>query len=382
MIKKVLVILTLIIMISAMFILYVNNTNNKVVNYNSDTTSDYSFTITTSVNPVNSGANFYINASGLKYLTGSGDIYLYVNGAEVYSSTYSATTYSIKWSLTADSSIYEKATITTGRPPDITTYDGTSNTINEVVNIVNYNVEFIPNINTYYGLNISNILHIQKGDLNLSFSDGTYSYKANSSGYNDLTGSFTVNGANLIVYLNFTLIEYNVEFIPNINAYYGLNISNILHIQKGDLNLSFSDGTYSYKANSSGYNDLTGSFTVNGANLIVYLNFTSNSSVQIKYIIFRESGFSGEWSILVNGNIYSSHNNSIYIVMPNYVFNYSYSIIKENNYQANKTNGYVNNTLNIVYVQFNKVSPISYNIFIFVILIITGLIVYLVVKRL
>ena len=312
MIKKVLVILTLIIMISAMFILYVNNTNNKVVNYNSDTTSDYSFTITTSVNPVNSGANFYINASGLKYLTGSGDIYLYVNGAEVYSSTYSATTYSIKWSLTADSSIYEKATITTGRPPDITTYDGTSNTINEVVNIVNYNVEFIPNINTYYGLNISNILHIQKGDLNLSFSDGTYSYKANSSGYNDLTGSFTVNGANLIV----------------------------------------------------------------------YLNFTSNSSVQIKYIIFRESGFSGEWSILVNGNIYSSHNNSIYIVMPNYVFNYSYSIIKENNYQANKTNGYVNNTLNIVYVQFNKVSPISYNIFIFVILIITGLIVYLVVKRL
>ena len=259
-----------------------------------------------------------------------------------------------------------------------------SNIINNktLIIIKGFPVKFIPNISTItYTLKDNGGVYTQSGDFTLTQGDGTYTYTASSTGYNTITGSYTVSGAGININLNFvkTITKYNVEFIPNINIYYGLNISS-LSIQKGNLTFSMVNGSYSYKANATGYKNIIGSFTVNGSNINIYLNFTS--ILVLKYIIFKESGYKGNFIVMVNGNSYESNNGSIYIVQPTYYFNYSYNIIVPSGYNVNKSSGNVYNNSSIVYVNFNKVSLINYNIFYFVLFGITGLLVYLIYKRL
>ena len=275
--------------------------------------------------------------------------------------------------------------------PFYTTYNfNITVSANPVVNGSNFYVNATGLI--YIAGDYNNILLIINGNTvgEVHYTNSTFSFIVSLTANSTISmNSQVLNGNFVLIYngnsnnINETIksaSKYNVEFITDIRNIYKLSINNNTYIQSNNLFLSFKNGTYTYKANAIGYYNLSGNFTVNGKNVSIYLNFTR----LIEYIIFKESGYSGSFNIIVNGITYSSNNGSIYIIQPDYYFNYSYIVLIPNGFNVNKSNGsvYYNNNTDIVYVHFNKISVINYDVFIFIIFVITGLLIYLIYRRL
>ena len=55
-------------------------------------------------------------------------------------------------------------------------------------------------------------------------------------------------------------------------------------------------------------------------------------------IVFYESGYTGEWGIIIDNTTYYSYNNTITINTPN-IFNYHYIVIVPNGYNSNVIQG-------------------------------------------
>jgi len=222
-----------------------------------------------------------------------------------------------------------------------------------------------------WSLNISNasgfkIYHIDSSNITVSVQNGSYSFQASTSaGYyaTPSKGTFTVNGANLLLNIKFSSSLYRITFsetglgnnqnpgenmIPSWNvSLRNASVGTINQISNSN-NLSFQvpNGTYDFVITSpSNYtvSPFSGKITVNGRDYVESLIFSS----KLFRLTFNESGlpFIGEgssWYVSVtteNGyNLnQTSQNSSIVFSLPNGT--YSFEIGKYSNYTANPTHG-------------------------------------------
>ncbi len=124
--------------------------------------------------------------------------------------------------------------------------------------------------------------------------------------------------------------NYTVTFInkglPSGTAWY-VNISNVGSFKStgNSINVSLSDGSYNYDISTSDKKyapeQNSGSFTVNGKGIIIYVNF----KLVTYSIIFRETGLptGQQWSVTLGGAINNSNSNMIIFNEPNGTYLYS-----------------------------------------------------------
>ena len=142
---------------------------------------------------------------------------------------------------------------------------------------------------------------------------------------NVTSGSFTINGGNINKYIGYTYTAFNETFheqgLPK-GAVWQLVINGTTYTNNslGVIYFFGKIGTYTVKAlNSSQFTpvNIYNNITITGNN-----NYTIDYAI---YLTFIESGFTGKWSITVDGVLYTSTTNTIVAkVAPGYVsFNVS-----------------------------------------------------------
>jgi hypothetical protein len=267
-----------------------------------------------------------------------------------------------------------------------------------------YNVEFnesgLPSgtlwnmtlYNSTYNLNYYNSTNTTS--LNFSIPNSTYSYTALANNfYNPVYGNITVSGTNITDSITFTLAPiYIVQFIESglpSGSEWGILINTVEGYYSSTsntttLDFSMPNGTYNYSeyVTNNNYENISGNFTVNGANTTVYLNYYN--------ITFIESGLpSGtEWNIYLNTSTVNLIEESTNTTSLSYILengNYTYLmtqnnsqvflnayydntdglfVIQNGNFTVNNSNMtiYLNFTLYTVTFNFNESSNYTYNI--------------------
>jgi len=183
--------------------------------------------------------------------------------------------------------------------------------------------------------------------------------------YNDLGQLLWETNVNLIENQTLIITLYNVTFseqgLPHGSGWW-VNITNGLsYFSKNDtINFLETNGTFIYSISSMNkdYYSTGGSFTVNGNNIFINIQFL----LKTYSIFFIETGLpSGTtWSVTLNGNTLSSNTNSIIFTMPN--GSYFYSILSpisggaDIQYTTYNINGLItvngeNLNLNILYIK-------------------------------
>lgn len=143
-----------------------------------------------------------------------------------------------------------------------------------------YNVEFnISQVNQWNPAEGATIkIEGQPGVLNVNGSgqatiklkSGNYSYTVQKKGYDDLTGSFNVEGQDTFIQRTLVLKHYNVVITvldsdnssPVQGAAVNINSSSYPTNDRGQVNVSLQNGTYPYTVTKSGYYDGSSSVTV------------------------------------------------------------------------------------------------------------------------
>jgi len=177
---------------------------------------------------------------------------------------------------------------------------------------------------TAWGVDVNGTTHTTTGSyINLLVSPGTYSFKATSYGYGSLSGSVDVVSSSVNEPLTFSkLPQYSVTFMSS-GLPSGVNWTVTMdHMtMSGYTNmLTFTNipmGTYTYTVadSSSHYSPLVASGTI---------DVTSNMTQSVLFkgvtytVTFNENGLSSgkNWTVTVNGRIYSSTSSSITLTMP------------------------------------------------------------------
>jgi len=247
---------------------------------------------------------------------------------------------------------------------------------------VTFNESGLPS-NTLWNVSIyNNVYSTNTTSLNLTLSNGTYSYIAQSINYPSIYGNVTVNGANITTNLVFSIPLYNVQFdesgLPSgtlwqisLNGSQYYNTTNPVSIT-----FSVSNGTYSYTALANNfYNPIYGNVTVNGANITVPITFTLANTYNVQII---ETGLpSGTlWNttvITVEGNFTNSTNTtSMNFTLPNGTYNYlefmpnSFYSNMTGNFTVNGVNTtvYINNIIyNVTFLESGLPSGTAWNIY-------------------
>lgn len=108
------------------------------------------------------------------------------------------------------------------------------------------------------------------GQATIKLKSGNYSYTVQKKGYDDLTGSFNVEGQDTLIQRTLVLKHYNVVITvldsdnssPVQGAAVNINSSSYPTNDRGQVNVSLQNGTYSYTVTKSGYYDGSSSVTV------------------------------------------------------------------------------------------------------------------------
>lgn len=108
------------------------------------------------------------------------------------------------------------------------------------------------------------------GQATIKLKSGNYSYTVQKKGYDDLTGSFNVEGQDTFIQRTLVLKHYNVVITvldsdnssPVQGAAVNINGSSYPTNDRGQVNVSLQNGTYSYTVTKSGYYDGSSSVTV------------------------------------------------------------------------------------------------------------------------
>lgn len=108
------------------------------------------------------------------------------------------------------------------------------------------------------------------GQATIKLKSGNYSYTVQKKGYDDLTGSFNVEGQDTSIQRTLVLKHYNVVITvldsdnssPVQGAAVNINSSSYPTNDRGQVNVSLQNGTYPYTVTKSGYYDGSSSVTV------------------------------------------------------------------------------------------------------------------------
>lgn len=108
------------------------------------------------------------------------------------------------------------------------------------------------------------------GQATIKLKSGNYSYTVQKKGYDDLTGSFNVEGQDTFIQRTLVLIHYNVVITvldsdnssPVQGAAVSINSSSYPTNERGQAVVSLQNGTYPYTVTKSGYYDGSSSVTV------------------------------------------------------------------------------------------------------------------------
>lgn len=108
------------------------------------------------------------------------------------------------------------------------------------------------------------------GQATIKLKSGNYSYTVQKKGYDDLTGSFNVEGQDTFIQRTLVLKHYNVVITvldsdnssPAQGAAVNINGSSYPTNDRGQVNVSLQNGTYPYTVTKSGYYDGSSSVTV------------------------------------------------------------------------------------------------------------------------
>ncbi len=219
--------------------------------------------------------------------------------------------------------------------------------------------------------------------------NGTYSYSVTAPhGYFSApaTGSITVSGSNVIQNLTFNNTLYQATFVEsglpkaassNLVTEWKLNVSGpglstplVMYSNSSEISFFVPAGKYTYSVSSPfGFssNPVTGSFTVTNASISESVHFSS-----LYYnLVFRENGlpskatvgqYGTEWGVQITNSTngksfvqYSSNQTvSFYVDRGNYTF----SVLKLNDYRPSVKSGYVNVTDNsyLVPISFTAIN--------------------------
>ena len=198
---------------------------------------------------------------------------------------------------------------------------------------------------------------------------GHYSYYAQST-----TGTVTINGQNQTINIQYLKERlYNVEFKESglpAGLQWGVNIRNLNYSNfnfstTGLVNMSVSNGTYTYIPNANDLGDFayiasSGTVTVNGQNQTINLLFLKERIYKIE---FKETGLPANTRWNVNANSYKyinlSSTDTLNLTVPNGTYIYkilSPIIIGEYVYCVSPSSGTVtvngqNQTINVLYVK-------------------------------
>jgi uncharacterized membrane protein len=108
------------------------------------------------------------------------------------------------------------------------------------------------------------------GQATIKLKSGNYSYTVQKKGYDDLTGSFNVEGQDTFIQRTLVLKHYNVVITvldsdnssPAQGTAVNINGSSYPTNERGQVNVSLQNGTYPYTVTKSGYYDGSSSVTV------------------------------------------------------------------------------------------------------------------------
>ena len=197
--------------------------------------------------------------------------------------------------------------------------------------------------------------------LNISLMNGTYSYIASSFGNERFmsNGSFTVNGFNRTVSVNFSR-AYSIVFLENglaSGVKWYVNISNGMNgvsVSGQNITMYLSNGSYTYQASSdaNSYHLLYNrSFNVSGSTVHIEIKFIMASYT----VTFSETGLS-------NGTAWNVEINLVNVSSTSHAFQwgdltngtYSFTVYAKG-YQYNGTSTFTVNGKNVtVHVEFQK----------------------------
>jgi len=210
--------------------------------------------------------------------------------------------------------------------------------------------------------------HFVNSTVTLYFSNGSYSFNILPiKGYsvNPSSGSFTINGNNLTITIDFQKL-FNVVFVekglPN-GTLWKVTLNGItMNSTTNTILFSLPNGTYSYSIpNVSGLvaNPSSGTIVVSGNNVTITVQFTSKTYT----VTFVEQGLpSGTtWNVTLNGMTKSSSINTITFQLPNGV--YYYTVSNLTNYVAIPSSGTVIVSNDNVYVTITfklKTYPVTF----------------------
>ncbi|MGP6239646.1 S53 family peptidase [Cuniculiplasma sp. SKW4] len=221
----------------------------------------------------------------------------------------------------------------------------------------------IPN-NTEWYLNLTgttNEAQANHSEINMSLTNGTYDFigSAYENARFSANGTFTVNGSNLTVSVNFSrafLVLFQEEGLKS-GLYWSVHVSNGLgNTTKAGQSISFylTNGSYQYTAMASEISyhaKYNSDFRVSG--LPVTLNVTF---VQVKYrVTFTETGIPNGtvWYVNINSiNVSSSSSSFIWGNLTNGTYSFS---LYSKGYVSNSTSSFTVNGSNVViHVTFNR----------------------------
>ncbi|MCL5874359.1 MAG: right-handed parallel beta-helix repeat-containing protein [Candidatus Thermoplasmatota archaeon] len=254
------------------------------------------------------------------------------------------------YNVTVSAPGYENRTETVSIPDHSTTY--LTVTLEKVYD-VSLISQGIPN-GTEWSVKIGNeTLHSVNSSIRLQLVNGSYDYSAFTSNQSSviIKGSFTVDGSNQTVSVNFAVKLYAVAFVetglpPETPWSITLNGRTINSTSSG-ITFNESNGSYSYKINAiSGYGVrfYSGNITVNGSSLDIQTNWF----VVAYSLSFIEHGIPNgtTWSISLRGTTFSgqSVNETLSSSADSITFNepngsYSYAVRLPSGYAGTNLKG-------------------------------------------
>ncbi len=327
-----------------------SGSNNITITFN-----EVKFNVTFSETGLPSGSTWFVNTSSIDSgpVTSTSYTILLMNGSYTFSISTSNKSY-----------VPETPTITVNVSGQsiIETVAFTSS-----LNTVTFSASGLPAGDTWY-VNISNGQKLQTTSntisVNLALGSYTYTVASGNKTVRPLpdSGNFSITGTNVSVSISFLSVNYTVTFtetgLPSgVSWTVTLSDGKIVNLPGSPVYLV--NGTYQYtvKSSNSVYAAPGGSFTVDGKNITVAVDFT-----QATYTVtFDETGLSPGtlWSVTFNGTQKTSTSGTITFTV--FSGNYSYSFnVPSGYYLTVKANGSLsvsgNKTVTGAYLHYSYIS--------------------------
>lgn len=155
------------------------------------------------------------------------------------------------------------------------------------------------------------------GQATTKLKNGEYNYTITKRGYDDLTGSFNVQGQNVNIERTLDLKHYNVVITvldsdnnePVQGAAVNINSSSYPTNDKGQVTVSLQNGTYPYTVTKSGYYDGNSSITVLDSDNSSVVNLQARLYNVIMSVRDPEQQPIGNATVTINNNTYQTQSN-------------------------------------------------------------------------